>query len=232
MNVAMIPARGGSKRIRKKNIREFCSKPIIAYSIEAALRASCFDRIIVSTDDPETASIVLDYGAEVPFIRPKELSGDYVSTIDVTRHTIQWLLDEGNDVDYFCCIYATVPLISASSINAGLRLLVENPGKDYAYTVCSYPHPIQRALELKDGQTGTITMSQPKYEFARTQDLEAHYYDAGQFYWGKSTAFMRDRSVLSSKHCVPIIVSNHDAIDIDVEEDWKFAEKLFRLATM
>jgi CMP-N-acetylneuraminic acid synthetase len=146
MNVAIIPARGGSKRIPRKNIKEFCGKPMIAWSIEAAQKSGVFDRIIVSTDDEEIAEVAREYGAEVPFMRPEELSNDYAGTIPVIRHATEWLIEKGCAVEYVCCIYATAPFIHAQDVQRGLNMLQQQNG-DYAFTVTRYPYSYTACIE-------------------------------------------------------------------------------------
>lgn len=169
MNVAIIPARGGSKRIPRKNIKEFCGKPMIAWSIEAAQQSGVFDRIIVSTDDEEIAEVARKYGAEVPFMRPEELSNDFAGTIPVIHHATDWLINHGGAVDFVCCIYATAPFIRPADIVRGLATLREQQG-DYAFTVSKFPYPIQRALKVSSEQH--ISMFSPDMFHVRSQDLE------------------------------------------------------------
>ncbi|WP_257292348.1 pseudaminic acid cytidylyltransferase, partial [Endozoicomonas sp. ONNA1] len=150
MNVAIIPARGGSKRIPRKNIREFCGKPMIAWSIEAALESGCFDRVIVSTDDETIAEVARQFGAETPFSRPAALSDDFTGTLPVIRHAVEWLIQSGIAINYACCLYATAPFVSAESIREGHRKLLES-GCNFALTVTSFAFPIQRALKINEG---------------------------------------------------------------------------------
>ena len=224
MNVAIIPARGGSKRIPRKNIKDFCGKPMIAWSIEAALQSGCFERIIVSTDDEEIAEVALRFGAEVPFIRPEELSGDFVATIPVIKHAIQWL--EANQIipDWVCCIYATAPFISADALKSGLTL-IQQQDTDYVFSVTSYAFPIQRAIKLQ--QNGTVQMFSPEHFNTRSQDLEEAYHDAGQFYWGASDAWLEEKPIFSSKS-YPVILPRYLVQDIDTPEDWIRAELMFK----
>lgn len=224
MNIAIIPARGGSKRIPRKNIKEFCGKPIIAYSIEAAKEAGCFDRIIVSTDDNEIASIALKYGAEVPFIRPNDISDDYSTTLDVIAHAITELnLPESAKV---CCIYATAPLISNKKLLEGLSLLNASE-LGYTFSATEFSSPIQRAFKLT--ATGSIEMFQPENFNLRSQDLEKAYHDAGQFYWGICTAFL-NKTPFFGGSSTPVILSNTLVQDIDTLDDWKKAEIIYQLS--
>lgn len=224
MNVAIIPARGGSKRIPRKNIKDFCGKPMIAWSIEAALQSGCFERVIVSTDDDEIAELALRLGAEVPFIRPEELSGDFVATIPVIKHAIQWL--EANQIipDWVCCIYATAPFISVDALKSGL-ILIQQQDVDYVFSVTSYAFPIQRAIKLQ--QNGMVQMFSPEYFSTRSQDLEEAYHDAGQFYWGVRTAWLEEKPIFSSES-YPVILPRHLVQDIDTQEDWIRAELMFK----
>ncbi|QTR46436.1 pseudaminic acid cytidylyltransferase [Thiothrix litoralis] len=224
MNVAIIPARGGSKRIPRKNIKDFCGKPMIAWSIEAALQSGCFERVIVSTDDEEIAEVALRSGAEVPFMRPEELSGDFIATIPVIKHAIQWL--EANQVipEWICCIYATAPFISADVLKSGLTLIQQHDA-DYVFSVTSYAFPIQRAIKLQ--QNGAVQMFSPEYFNTRSQDLEEAYHDAGQFYWGARTAWLEEKPIFSSES-YPVILPRHLVQDIDTPEDWIRAELMFK----
>lgn len=224
MKIAVIPARGGSKRIPRKNIREFCGKPIIAWSIEVALQSKCFDRVIVSTDDEEIADVALNFGAEVPFLRPVDLADDYTGTAAIVSHAIEWF--EGNGITYeeVCCIYATAPFIRAEDIQFGLEKL-HSGNADYAFTVTSFPFPIQRAVKINSA--GTLEMFFPENYNTRSQDLEETYHDAGQFYWGKTSAW-KEGVMLFSERAVPIILPRYLVQDIDTLEDWIRAEIMFK----
>jgi N-acylneuraminate cytidylyltransferase len=224
MNLAIIPARGGSKRIPRKNIKPFCGKPIIAWSIEAALASGCFDEVIVSTDDAEIAEVALQYGATVPFIRPTELSDDYTGTIPVVRHAIGWFNSLGKTVDKASCLYATAPFIGAEDIRRGLEILAGNEC-DYAFSVTSYPFPIQRAVRITDQER--VEMFYPEHFNTRSQDLEAAFHDAGQFYWGHAEAWLQGRMIFGPSS-MPVIVPRHRVQDIDTPEDWVRAEWLFK----
>lgn len=223
MRLAVIPARGGSKRIPRKNVREFCGKPIIAWSIEAALQSKCFDRVIVSTDDEEIADVARRFGAEIPFLRPAKLADDYTGTAAVVRHAIEWF--EGNGVTYeeVCCIYATAPFIRAEDIRSGLEIF-HSSNADYAFTVTSFPFPIQRAVKISSA--GTFEVFYPDHYNTRSQDLEEAYHDAGQFYWGKTSAW-KEGAMLFSERAVPIILPRYRVQDIDTLEDWIRAEMMF-----
>lgn len=224
MNVAIIPARGGSKRISRKNIKDFCGKPMIAWSIEAALQSGCFDQVIVSTDDAEIAEVAAQHGACVPFMRPAELSDDHTGTTPVVRHGIEWLNLQGSNPQYVCCIYATAPLINSQDILKGFNAL-DNEGGDYAFSVTSYAFPIQRAIRIDDN--GRVDMFNPEYFAVRSQDLEHAYHDAGQFYWGTAAAWLESR-VIFGRTSLPIILPRHRVQDIDTLEDWEMAEYLFK----
>ncbi|WP_313650351.1 pseudaminic acid cytidylyltransferase [Pseudomonas soli] len=224
MKVAIIPARGGSKRIPRKNIKMFCGKPIIAYSIEAALSSGCFDKVIVSTDDDAIADVARALGAIVPFVRPKLLSDDYAGTGPVVRHAIQWLIAEGEEPSLVCCIYATAPFVSAADLRRGLESLLAD-SVDYAFSVTSYGFPIQRAVRLN--ADNRIEMFQPEHLNTRSQDLEEAFHDAGQFYWGRTSAWI-DSKPLFGPQSSPVMLPRHRVQDIDTLEDWVRAEWLFK----
>lgn len=224
MNVAIIPARGGSKRIPRKNIKYFCGKPMLAWSIEAARLSNCFDRIIVSTDDMEIADIARSYGAEVPFVRPPCLADDHTGTIPVIAHAIDWLNLNGCDVDFTCCIYATAPFVQADDLKRGFDLL-KHSDLDYAFSVTSYAFPIQRAIRITNGNR--VEMFNSEYFNFRSQDLEEAFHDAGQFYWGRAAAWLNGKP-LFSKDAAPVHLPRHRVQDIDTTEDWERAEWLFK----
>ncbi len=224
MKIAIIPARGGSKRIPRKNIKLFCGKPMIAWSIEAAIESNCFDRILVSTDDKEIASISEKYGAEVPFTRPSTLSDDYTATTPVINHAINWQKANGVTPTKVCCIYATAPFISASDISKGLMTL-ENSAIDFAFSVTSYAFPIQRAIRI-DSDKRIHMFDDSKFN-VRSQDLEEAFHDAGQFYWGVTDAWLEERMVFGPKSA-PVILPRHRVQDIDTHEDWARAEWMFK----
>jgi pseudaminic acid cytidylyltransferase len=228
MNVAIIPARGGSKRIPRKNIKLFFGKPMIAYSIEAAIKSKCFDKVIVSTDNKEIAEIARLYGAEVPFVRPAELSDDYAGTIPVIKHAIEYFLDKGVSIKNVCCIYATAPFISPDDLITGKDLL-ETENCDYILPVTTYAYPIQRSLKRND--TGFIAMNSPENWEVRSQDLDEMYHDVGQFYWGKKQSWLELIPILG-EGAYPIIIPRVRALDIDTEEDWKHAELLYEIISI
>ncbi len=220
MNVAIIPARGGSKRIPRKNIKEFCGKPMIAWSIEAACKSGVFDRIIVSTDDEEIANISIKFGAEVPFIRPESLADDFSGTNAVVKHAIEELESQGNIIDLVCCIYATAPFIQVEDILRGYENLIENEDAYFSFPVCEFPYPIQRALKLV--HNNRIEMFQPEHFSSRSQDLVSSYHDAGQFYWGRRDAYLKNL-ITFKEYSIPIIIPRKRVIDLDTMEDWELA---------
>ena len=224
MKVAIIPARGGSKRIPRKNIKEFCGKPMMAYSIEAAIKSGCFDKVIVSTDDTEIAEVARAYRAEVPFIRPEELSNDYAGTIPVIQHAIQWLISQDQKPDLVCCLYATAPFVTPETLKQGLEQLKQNKAA-YAFSATSYAFPIQRAFKITPSIG--IEMFDPAQFNTRSQDLEEAYHDAGQFYWGKVDAWLAEK-VIFGPESTPVIMPRHRVQDIDTPEDWQRAELLFK----
>lgn len=224
MNVAIIPARGGSKRIPRKNIKEFCGKPMIVWSIEAAQRTSVFDRIVVSTDDEEIAEVARRYGAEVPFMRPAEISDDFTTTVDVICHALQEISKE-TTIDSACCIYATAPFLDSEDLLQAYSTL-KHSDYDYVFSATSFPFPIQRAIRLNE--SGQVAMFSPSCETTRSQDLEPAYHDAGQFYWGKPEAFMARKGFFTSKSAIQLLPRER-VQDIDTQEDWHIAEILFEL---
>ena len=225
MNIAVIPARGGSKRIPRKNIKLFCGKPMIAWSIEAALNSECFEQVIVSTDDEEIASIAQNYGADVPFVRPKNLADDHTGTNPVIAHAIEWLNSQGLNPNLICCIYATAPFICLSDIQAGLDL-IEEKNCDYVFSVTSFAFPIQRALKFEDD--GKLGMFYPSNFYTRSQDLEESFHDAGQFYWGKTKVWLEGKPVFLA-NSLPIRLPRYRVQDIDTLEDWQHAEKMMEV---
>lgn len=224
MNLAVIPARGGSKRIRGKNIRDFCGKPIIAWSIRAALESGCFDHVVVSTEDDLIADLAKEWGAEVPFKRPSELADDNTATRPVVNHAIKQIEAIYGMPEYVCCLYATAPFVQAGDLKSGLDILTASECK-FAFTVTSFPFPIQRAIRITIDQR--VSMFFPEYRDTRSQDLEEAYHDAGQFYWGRAKAFL-DNTFTFSEAAVPIILPRYRVQDIDTVEDWTRAELMFR----
>jgi pseudaminic acid cytidylyltransferase len=224
MILAIIPARGGSRRIPRKNIKPFCGKPMIAWSIEAARMTACFDRIIISTDDDEIAQVARDHGAEVPFKRPVALSDDHTGTIPVIAHAIEWMNANAAPVGLACCIYATAPFVRAEDLRLGLDTL-KRSGADYAFSVTSYPFPIQRAIRISKDHR--VEMFHPENFNTRSQDLEESWHDAGQFYWGRAETWLAGKPIFS-RYAAAVPLPRHRVQDIDTAEDWVRAEWLFK----
>jgi len=222
--VAIIPARGGSKRIPRKNIKDFHGKPLIAYSIETALESKLFDKVIVTTDDEEIAAIAKEQGAEVPFIRPKELSDDFTGTGDVVDHALNYLKEQGESYDYACTIYATAPLLQSKYLIEGYNAL-KNSTAIHAFSATSMPFPIQRTFKLDIN--GRCEMFTPEHYMSRSQDLEEAYQDAGQFYWTKLN--QKSDEIMFGKDSIPIILPRHLVQDIDTLEDWQRAEVMYKV---
>ncbi len=221
--VAIIPARGGSKRILKKNIKTFAGQPIIAYSIKAAIESNLFNRIILSTDSEEIAEVGKLYGAEVPFMRPCELADDFTGTIEVLIHALNWLNDHDKFYNYFCCIYATAPFLKKAYMIEAFDILRENNATS-AFSVTSFPYPILRALKID--KNNRVKMIWPDHLHARSNDLSEAYHDAGQFYWCDTEKFLAEKAFFSS-NSVPVILPRYLVQDIDTMEDWQTAEKLY-----
>jgi pseudaminic acid cytidylyltransferase len=222
MKIAVIPARAGSKRIPRKNIKEFCGKPMIGWAISAAKRSRLFDHIVVSTDDEYIAELARDLGAETPFIRPENLADDFTPTVTVVAHAIKSCLDIGWVAEYVCCIYPCVPFLQVNDLVAALEL-AKKQDADFAYPVTEYPHPIQRAmLQLPSGR---MKFFSSENELTRTQDLEKSYHDAGQFYWGRASAW-KDKERMHSDG-LGMVIPNWRVVDIDNEDDWIRAELIF-----
>jgi pseudaminic acid cytidylyltransferase len=225
MNICVIPARGGSKRIPRKNIKNFNGKPIISYSIEAAISSDCFDEIIVSTDDDEIAEVAIKYGAKAPFVRPDKISDDYVGTTKVIKHCIEWMENNVSEVNNVCCLYATAPLIQPKTISLAYKELIDWK-VNYCFSVTSFSFPIQRAIKISE--VDAVEMFYPKYLSTRSQDLEVAYHDAGQFYWGKSNSFKKELPIFSN-NVRPFILPRYLVQDIDTLEDWQRAEAMYRV---
>jgi len=224
MKLAVIPARGGSKRIPRKNIKLFCGKPIIEWSIEAAQKSGCFDQVVVSTDDAEIAEVARQCGAQVPFMRPADLSDDQTGTTAVVAHTIGWFSAQGKQPEQVCCLYATAPFVSPDDLRRGLDVLTKT-GSDYAFSVTSYAFPIQRAIRINEASR--VEMFNPEYFNTRSQDLEEAFHDAGQFYWGRADAWSQGRMIFSLA-ATPVLLPRHRVQDIDTLEDWIRAEWMFK----
>ena len=217
--VAIITARGGSKRIPRKNIKEFCGKPIIAYSIEAALKSGLFDEVMVSTDDKEIADIAVKYGASVPFMRSSEMAGDFAPTKEVIKEVLNAYKDSGREFDTFVCIYPTAPFVTAEKLNSALDLFEKN-NADALLPVVKYSFPPQRCFVI-DGEK--LKYKWPENELARSQDLEPFYHDAGQYYMMKSSVLFSE-DTLVPHNTTPLVVDEMEVQDIDTFEDWKIAE--------
>jgi len=213
-NIAVIPARGGSQRIPRKNIKLLHGKPLIAYSIDTAIRTNLFDRIIVSTDDPEIAAIARDWGAETPFIRPADLADHFTGTTPVMRHALRTLIAEGEKINKACLIYATCPLLTCEDIVAGYKALEAKP---LSFSATTYDFPIQRALSIEGGR---LRPMYPEFIGSRSQDLEEAIHDAGQFYWGRIEEWLSNTNFFSEL-AKPIMLPRHRVQDLDTLEDWK-----------
>ena len=224
MIVAVIPARGGSKRIPRKNVKPFCGKPMIAWSIGAAKDSGVFDAIVVSTDDEEIAQVAEASGAEAPFRRPKELSDDHTPTVPVIAHALRWFEAERGPISFACCIYATAPFLQPSYLRQGLQLLQSHEDAQFAFSVTSFVFPIFRSL--KKNPDGSVGMFWPEHELTRSQDLPEAWHDAGQFYWGRKDAFYTQSRIFSSRS-YPVVLPRHLVQDIDTPEDWTRAELMF-----
>jgi N-acylneuraminate cytidylyltransferase len=229
MKLAVIPARGGSKRIPRKNIREFFGKPMIAWSIEAAASSGLFDRVVVSTDDDEIAGIARQYGAEVPFMRPASIADDMATTGQVMRHAVETLQCGEPGLGAVCCIYPTAPFMRKDDLSAGLVRLTAADELDYVFSATDYAFPVQRAFRISG--TGAVEMLQPEHLGTRSQDLEPVYHDAGQFYWGRAAAWLGGQPVFSSRSAA-ILVPRRHVHDIDTPEDWAVAELAFRVLAL
>lgn len=223
-SVAIITARGGSKRIPGKNIRDFCGRPILAYSIEAALKSGMFDRVMVSTDDKEIAETAKAHGGEVPFFRSEKTAGDYATTNDVLLEVLDEYEKRGEHFDLGCCIYPTAPFVTAQRLREAAELLEKN-GADSVLPVVRFSFPPQRCVIVKDG---AVQFKWPEYAQARSQDLEPYYHDAGQFYCLNVKSF-REQNAMVMKRTIPLILSEMEIQDIDTEEDWRLAELKYRL---
>jgi N-acylneuraminate cytidylyltransferase len=222
--IAIIPARGGSKRIPRKNLRPFHGKPIIAYSIETALQSGLFERVIVSTDDHEIAELAKSHGAEVPFMRPDALADDFATTIAVIRHAIASIVQQGGQPDYVCCLYATAPLLAVEALQEAAARIEQRPDKSYVFSVTRFDFPVQRALKL--GADGAVDALYPQYRDTRSQDLEPAFHDAGQFYIGRTDAWMRGDAIMSPCS-LPYELPRYRVQDIDTLDDWQRAELLY-----
>jgi N-acylneuraminate cytidylyltransferase len=222
--IAVIPARGGSKRIPRKNLVPFHGQPMIAWPIKAAKACGLFDHIIVSTDDAEIADVARACGADVPFVRPSELADDFTGTVPVVAHAIEEMHSMGVRPSHVCCIYATAPFVRAVDLERGFETLRAS-GASYAVPVARFPYPVQRAMTIVGN--GHLAMMHPELAGTRSQDLEESWHDAGQFYWGTVAAWLERLPILSSGP-VPVPLERHRVQDIDTPEDLRFAEILFK----
>ncbi len=225
MRVAVIPARGGSKRIPRKNIREFAGKPMIAHPIECALSCGAFDRVIVSTDDDEIAQIARHLGAEVPFKRPAELSNDHAGTIGVVAHSVDWLKRQGVEPSAVCCIYATTPFVRGEDLLQGLALLEAGSWR-YVFSATTFGFPIFRSFRINTA--GEMEMFYPEHFSTRSQDLPEALHDAGQFYWGRPQAWLEHDKIFD-RHSTIVMIPRWRVQDIDTLEDWERAQVMWRV---
>ena len=226
--LAVIPARGGSKRILRKNVRLFAGRPMIAYAIAAARESALFSHIVVTTDDPEIAEIAVAEGAEVPFVRPAELADDFTPTAPVIKHAVVACQELGWHASRVCCIYPGVPFIQSDDLREALALLDASGGDDYVFPVAHFASPIQRAL--RRGPGGEVGPFDPQYAATRTQDLEPAYFDAGQFYWGAAENWLAEKNIHANGRA--IVLPSWRAVDIDTPEDWERAEALWRASRL
>lgn len=225
--IFIIPARGGSKRVPRKNVRNFCGKPMIAWAIEKAISSNVASKVYVSTDDPAIASVAVSFGATVPFLRDKSLADDITPTIPVIVDFISRLKGTGESFTHVCCLYPTTPLLTSlmisESFNKHLGFTPTFSG--FTFSACAYPHPIQRAFYIDE--SGLSVMYTPQHYSARTQDLSESFYDAGQFYWGSTDAWLSAEKMIHKSN--PFIIPSSSVQDIDTQEDWNIAESKFKL---
>ncbi|WP_291329279.1 pseudaminic acid cytidylyltransferase [Desulfovibrio sp. UCD-KL4C] len=229
MRVAIIPARGGSKRIANKNIKNFAGKPIISYPITTAIESGLFEKVIVSTDSEQIAETATKLGASVPFIRPHELADDFTPTAPVLAHAIEWLSNNGVAPEFACCIYATTPFIRTEDLTTGINNLLQNEEVLSTFSVTSFPFQIFRALKINSA--GYLNMFWPEHETTRSQDLPDAYHDAGQFYWVRCRDFLLEPKLYTQKS-KPVILPRHLVQDIDTQEDWETAELMYKLLNL
>lgn len=223
-NICIIPARGGSKRIPRKNIKEFLGKPIISYSIKTALDSGLFDEVMVSTNDLEIADLAKKFGANVPFMRSEKNSNDFATTFDVIEEVVEAYKIKGIEFENLCCFYPCAPLVTVESLQSAKKLLDENKFKS-VLPILAFSFPIQRALSYSKKK---ISMIHKEYLTTRSQDMKVHYHDAGQFYWCKTRALLTSKKLLTAE-TGGIIISELEAQDIDTETDWKLAELKYQL---
>jgi pseudaminic acid cytidylyltransferase len=220
--VAVIPARGGSKRIPRKNIRPFAGKPIIGYSIESAIRSGLFDRVVVSTDDSEISDVAREFGAEVPFTRPLTLADDHTGTTEVIAHAVEWFSGRGVPISAVCCIYPTAPFIQSEDLSEGLRLMQSGRWR-YVFAATRFVGSVHRAF--RQTNDGGLEMLFPDKFTARSQDLPDVLHDAGQFYWGRAEAWL-SRAKVFDRDSTIVSIPPWRVLDIDTEEDWRYAEAM------
>lgn len=221
-SIAIITARGSSKRIPRKNIKEFCGTPIMNYSIEAALGANIFTEVMVSTDDEEIAEIAREAGAQVPFMRSSETAGDYATTDDVIMEVLEWYRKQGKKFETFCCLYPTAPFVTPEKLQTAMGLLDK---ADSVMPVVAFSYPPQRCVVLNE--KGELRMKWPEYAKTRSQDLEPYYHDCGQFYCCRTKPFMEYKT-MDLPHMIPMFISSLEVQDIDNIEDWEIAELKYR----
>lgn len=222
--LCIIPARGGSKRIPRKNIKEFMGKPIIAYSIEAALNSGVFDEVMVSTDDEEIAGVARQCGAAVPFLRSAKTSNDYATTVDVLLEVVNRYREQGKEFDTICCLYSTAPFVTSDRLKEASEKVSDTV--DACFTIVEYSYPIQRSLRIN--KSDYVEMKYPEHLKSRTQDLEIVYHDAGQFYFVKTEALVKEKTVWC-KRTAPLILSELEVQDLDTLTDWQLAELKYQL---
>lgn len=225
-SIAIITARGGSKRIPRKNIKEFCGKPILAYSIEAALQSGLFDEVMVSTDDEEIAEIGKRYGAKVPFFRSEKTANDFATTNDVLLEVLEEYEKRGEHFDVACCIYPTAPFVTAEKLKNAMELLLASDA-DTLIPVVAFSYPPQRAMVVEDGR---LVFEYPQYIDARSQDLTPHYHDVGQFYCFRVAPYKINKKLMLG-NILPMVISELEVQDIDNLNDWEIAEMKYRLMT-
>ena len=223
-NICIIPARGGSKRIPRKNIKDFHGLPIIAYSIKHAIDSGCFHKVIVSSDDEEIIDTAQKYGADTPYIRPSELSNDDIGLTDVILHAINWEIKHNTTPEYVCCLLATAPFADSNMLLEAYNLLKKEENKLFCFGVSKFNSPVQRGFRISSDDK--IEMLQPEFYLKQSQEMESIYHDAGQFYWGKVEGFL-NKNKKYSEHSIPYFLPKHTAIDIDCEEDWLIAEAIY-----
>lgn len=224
MKIAIIPARGGSKRIPRKNVKTFAGEPMIYWTIKVAQESKLFDHIIISTDDDEIGEIATTLGAEMLFKRPTNLADDLTPTVPVVAHAVRICKNLGLNAKYACCLYPCAPFMTKDDLVTAYKLMVEKQ-TNFVYPVTEYPHPIQRALRRLPN--GRMEFYAPQFELARTQDLEISYHDAGQFYWGTAAAWLDEMKMHTDGLGMPI--PKWRVVDIDTEDDWIRASHIFEL---